>query len=231
MGKLIKGENILAFDCSSRTCSVALINGGSVLDEFSVQSVSNHSQVLLKSVIELMENNSMSIKDIGYIALTAGPGSFTGLKIGVSTAKGLAFRYGQQCLALSTLETLAFSSYSDEGLIVSSLDARHGVVFGALFDRKDGKTVRISNDQRKDAKDIYSEVISRYPDENIILCGDGSHYFVDLFSSDGRKFNIGPESVTGTGFCSVISSGKYNLVDSEKLVPEYLRPSQAEREM
>lgn len=224
-------KKILAFDCSSRNCSGAILSNNEIIDVFHVDSVSNHSQTLLKSIIEMLERNKISLSDISHFALTIGPGSFTGLKIGVSTVKGLAFKDGQKCLTISTLEALAYSSAEGSGLIISSLDARHGVVFAAAFRKENGKICRLTEDIRIESKEFFEKIAKKYPGEKIILCGDGSTYFSELSSSNGIDFVKDSAAVTGSGFLSVIISGDCNIVDSEKLVPNYLRPSQAEREL
>lgn len=129
---------ILAIECSAETASAAITEDRELLGVYTKNAGRTHSEKLLPMIDELLCSYSLKIDDLDLLACTAGPGSFTGIRIGVSTIKGLAFAKNKPCIGISSLEALAygFDSFPEECIIVPSIDARRGNVYNAVFWQK-----------------------------------------------------------------------------------------------
>jgi tRNA threonylcarbamoyladenosine biosynthesis protein TsaB len=139
--------NVLALDSSTRSCSVAVAIDGRAASEVSTVSNRTHSLHLMGMVRDALELAEVGLKEIDGFAVTIGPGSFTGLRIGISTAKGLAFAAGKPCVGVSSLEALASACLPWPERICVLMDARKGEVYTAVYQESDGRLERIGDER------------------------------------------------------------------------------------
>lgn len=186
--------NVLVFDAAASSYSAAILKNGKILFSTSENSTLTHSKTLLPAIEDILSRNKISVKDIDEIMLTIGPGSFTGLKIGAATAKGLAFPYKTPCVGVSTLAALAYGHSDFNGLIACALDARRNMLYCAFFRSENGKISRLTEDKQISA----SQAAERIKEENLptLAVGDGakilSKAFEDIYiySPEKTKENI-----------------------------------------
>ena len=138
---------ILAFESSAKPASVALMRDGQLLSQYFQCSALTHSRTLLPMAEDMLKNAELSIKDVDLFAVAHGPGSFTGIRIGVSTVKGLAWASEKPCIGVSTLEAMAWNGTAVGGYICPVMDARRSQVYNALFEIKDSKPRRLTDDR------------------------------------------------------------------------------------
>lgn len=222
---------ILSFDSSALTASVALCEDEKVLAEYTLNNGNTHSETLLPMVESILGFFSMTAADIDLFAVSAGPGSFTGVRIGAATLKGLAFGSEKPCVEVSTLEALASNLRFHKGLICPVMNARRSQVYTALFRSNGESLVRLMPDSALAISEL-DELLSQYGEE-ICLCGDG--YDITERGFEKTKLRAVPERLRLQSAISVATvalksyrSGSY-CTDSS-LGVNYLRPSQAERE-
>lgn len=222
---------ILSLDSSALTASVALCEDERVLAQYTLNNGNTHSETLLPMVESILGFFGMSAKDIDLFAVSAGPGSFTGVRIGASTLKGLAFASGKPCAEVSTLEALAYNLRIRKGLICPVMNARRSQVYTALF-RSDGKSLeRLMPDSALSISELDS-LLAEYGEE-VCLCGDG--YDITVKGMEKTVPVYVPEEMRAQSAVSVaqvaLISYKNGLFCSDReLGVNYLRPSQAERE-
>lgn len=231
---------ILAFDSTAVTATVALLDNEDVIGVSSVHNKLTHSEKLLPMTDELLKNSGYSIDDVELLAVSRGPGSFTGVRIGISTVKGISFAKNLPVAGVSSLEALAENVKLstplclDKVIVCPCMDARRNELYNALF-LYDGKTLeRITEDRAISCEEVGEE-LSQY-NFPVLINGDGAEKFYDfLCSADYQgKFFIAPELLVKQ---NAVSVGKIayrmflenNLTDGEKITPLYLRTSQAER--
>ena len=227
---------ILAVDSSSKTASAALFEDRRLTAQFSVKT-ETHSAVLLPMIEDMLKAAKTSVRDMDLLAVTVGPGSFTGVRIGVSLVKGLAFADRTPCVGVSTLEAMAHPFGGTEGLAVPVIDARRGTVFTALFRTKaDGSVTRLTEDAQMSLGELMT-VLAGY-DDRIYFTGDAAPTVL------GREDRPAGAAATPAGLDVCAASGAgirayelYTAPDAVKesftdaaLVPAYLKKSQAERE-
>ncbi len=218
---------ILGIDTSAVTCSVALRENGNTLCSRAITYGMTHSETLLPMVSEVFTESGKKISELDCIAIAAGPGSFTGLRIGISTVKGLAISHNIPCVSVSTLEGLATNARFYEGSIVCALmDARRGEFYQAFFRIEKGNAVRICEDRAVNGEKIAEEMKKEC---KLIILGDGAEKFVSNFPQY-QKF-LAPEKIrfqSGESIAYIGESGNFQSCHS--LSPTYLRLPQAERE-
>lgn len=223
---------ILALDSSATVASVALCEGEKLLAEYTLNNGNTHSETLLPMIESLLSQFSMTAKDADIFAASMGPGSFTGVRIGAATLKGLAFASSKPCVCVSTLEALAENLVGFEGLICPVMNARRSQVYTALF-RSDGKTLtRLMPDSALAISEL-DEKLAEYG-ERVMLCGDG--YGITKAGFEKTPTADTPDRLTHQSGYSVASVAlrEYlagNATDDIGAKVTYLRPSQAEREL
>ena len=221
--------NILAIETTGAVASCALVCADRTIAEFSVNNKLTHSQTLMPMIDQMLSSADFNKGDIGLVAASCGPGSFTGLRIGVAAAKGLAFGLGLKIVPVSTLDALAYNVLTWEGIIVPIMDARRNQVYTALYDCVGGKITRLSEYMACDVDEIIDTV--RETGKNAIFLGDGAIAFRDKIAADG--FCVAPnisllQSAASVGAIALeIASDA--AIDANKFEPFYIRPSQAER--
>lgn len=223
---------ILAVDSSAKTASVALVEDGNIISECFVNAGLTHSRTLMPMVSNTLTQADFTIEDIDAFAVNAGPGSFTGIRIGVAAVKGLALASGKLCAGISTLEACAYN-FADENCIVCvSMDARCNQVYTAVFRCENRTVTRICEDKAVSVDELGKE-LSSYS-EKIILAGDGAEICFNSFSDKLFNCILAGENrryQTACGCAVAALNNKDLFKDSAELAPVYLRLPQAEREL
>lgn len=225
---------ILALDSTAKTATVSICEDERLISIYSVTAGLNHSETLLPMVENALTTAQTSIDDIDMFAISDGPGSFTGVRIGMSLLKGLAFGKEKLCVGVSTLEALAYNLKDYKGIICPVMDARRDQVYNALFLSDGDSLVRLTEDRAIPLKELEAELKEKYSDKNIYLCGDG----YDLASKNiDVAFANTPVLLREQNAYSVslVALAKYknNPEDDysdRNIKPVYLRVPQAERE-
>lgn len=207
---------ILAISSSSNTASVALLEDSSCIKELNIFDEKTHSEKLLPLIDSLLKETNTSLSDIELISCDIGPGSFTGIRIGVSTVKGLADFNNIKVIGCSSLEGLAYNATNFE-YVCSILDARNNQVYAAIFD----KNYNLVSDYMADDINTLLPIFQTY--HNLVYVGDGKHLLgiSNNFDDTVHSMNI--------GICGYKKYLQGQFCTSESLVPLYLRKSQAER--
>lgn len=230
--------NLLAFDSTAKTASVALFCDGKLTAEFFADSGKTHSEILLPMAENVCARAHVALSDVDYYAVTAGPGSFTGVRIGTATVKGLAFSCGEEpanCVSVSTLEAIAEGLSPLDGIYVPVMDARRGEVYNALFRFEDGKLVRLSPDRAISLAALGEELLADYPNEPVRLAGDGYEVARAALSALPLVLPETPcalraQSAAAAGRCALRAVACGETVTASALLPVYLRVPQAERD-
>ena len=221
---------ILSLDSTALVASVALCEDEARLGEITIENGNTHSETLLPMVEFLLQRFSITTDEIDLFAISAGPGSFTGVRIGAATAKGLAFGTEKPCVGVSTLEALAYNLRMHDGLICPVMNARRKQVYTALFRAKDGKLERLMPDSAIAITEL-DERLSLYS-EPIRLCGDGYEITKELLKHPilPTAQNMCQQSAYSVAQVARIAFENGQSVSDLELAPTYLRLSQAERE-
>ena len=225
---------ILAFDSTAKIASVAVLDGDKITGACSIDNGLTQSELLLPMAEDLLRSLGLTHKDIDAYAVAVGPGSFTGVRIGVSLVKGLAFGRDIPCIEVSTLEALARNLAPLEGVIVPCMDARRAQVYSATF-ISDGETLTRVSEDRAIALSDLAEELRAYDDKKIYLCADGYDIAYAALTNVGIKLSKTPELLIGASAASVARVAKDRYENGEytsdrELAPTYLRLPQAERE-
>lgn len=218
---------ILAIESSAKAASVALMKDEKLIAQYSQCSGLTHSRTLLPMVDDMLKNTENTIAGVDLIAVAHGPGSFTGIRIGVSTVKGLAWAADKMCVGVSTLEAMAWHGVSAGRVICPVMDARRSQVYNALFEIKDGRPQRLCDDRAIALSELACEIRGK----NAFLVGDGAELTYEYMKNEGIDCRIAPpnllyQSAWGVGMAA---QGK-TPGTADDLLPVYLRLSQAERE-
>ena len=220
---------ILAFESSAKSASVALVKDGELLSQYSQCSALTHSRTLLPMAEDMLKNAEVKLSEVDLIAVAHGPGSFTGIRIGVSTVKGLSWAADKPCVGVSTLEAMAWHGLLSGGYVCPVMDARRQQVYNALFMIEDGKPQRITDDRPIALAQLADEV--RSLDAPVLLVGDGAALTEKFFREHSVPCRIAPENLRWQSAWGVaMAASDKQPGTSETLLPVYLRLSQAERE-
>ena len=221
---------ILALDSSAIVATVALCEDEALLGELTVNNGNTHSETLLPMVEFLLDRFGLTPDDLDALAVSKGPGSFTGVRIGAATVKGLAFGTSLPCVGVSTLEALAYNLIGYDGLICPVMNARRKQVYTALFRAKDGVLERILPDQAIAIAEL-DEKLKEF-DEPVRLVGDGYDITEELLTHEILPTPIRLRAQSAYSVAQVARLLLANGFDGKDtdLAPSYLRLSQAERE-
>ena len=225
----------LAVDSTAKIAACAVARDEQILASFRCDNGLTQSELLLPMAEAVMQEAGLSYADVDLFACTAGPGSFTGVRIGVAMIKGLAFGRNAACVGVSTLEALAQNLFPLTGIYCPVMDARRGQVYNALFRAEDGNLVRLTPDRAISIADLAAELRTSYPDSTVLLCGDGVDVVRDSADTEGISLGEVPSLLLGQNADSVIRCAlrayrRCECVDDASLRPTYLRLPQAERE-
>lgn len=218
---------ILALECSAGPASCAVCEGGRILAQDFTNLPLTHSQTLMPMVKEMLEKANLGINDIDALAISNGPGSFTGIRIGISAIKGLAAAKKLPCYAVSTLRAIAENFADCDCTVCAVMDARCNQVYNALFKVESGKITRLCPDRALMIDELVAE-LSEINGE-IIIAGDGT----DLFSKyEGENISLASGELKYQNACGVaIAANEVDPTTPNLLMPFYLRLPQAEREL
>mgnify|MGYP001194219268 FL=1 len=221
---------ILALDTTGLVASVALVDENKTIAEFTTNYKKTHSQTIMPMVENLKNMVDLDLSTIDYIACACGPGSFTGLRIGAATAKGLAHGLDIPVIPVPTLDALAYNMFGTNKLVVPIMDARRKQVYSAFYYCGE-KLERVSDYMAQDIDEVISQVLEI--DENAVFLGDGVPVFMDKLKQYDT-FTIAPVSANMqrsacVGAIALEMTDK--AVDCNKFEIMYLRKSQAEREL
>ena len=227
---------ILAVDASSVTAAAALCSGdGAVVRSDFLHNGLTHSETLLPMIDTALKAAGLTVDDLDVLGVTNGPGSFTGLRIGMAMVKGMGFALDKPCIPLSTLEGLAWNLQGWPGLICPVMDARVGQVYTALFRWENGTMHRLMEDCAI-AADQLLEQLAGYGAEAKILVGDGAQLCYNKFEGQLENLSMAPNHLLHQRAgamaelaASLLAEGK--TVSAGELAPVYLRLPQAEREL
>ena len=224
---------ILAFETSAKAASVALLDGEKLLAESYQNTGMTHSQTLMVMAEDMLKQCGKTADNVDAVAVAEGPGSFTGVRIGVAAAKGFAWGLSIPCYGVSTLEAMAESLGIYDGYICPAMDARRSQVYNALFEVNRGKITRIREDRAISLQDLEEDV--KNLEKNIFLVGDGSLLCYNTLVERVPSLVLPPEHrmhqrAVGVGLVAARHASAGIPGDAASLTPNYLRLSQAERE-
>ncbi len=208
---------ILAIDSSAKAASVCIANEEKIIGEFFINTSLTHSQTLMPMTEQLLKNTELTIDDVDAIAVNAGPGSFTGVRIGVAAAKGLAFPNNLPCVSVSTLESMAYN------------------LLGTAMFRIKGETVeRLTDDRALSLSDLLLNF--KQTDERILIVGDGAEITYDFLKNEASNAVLAPKNRRTQTASSVALAAFQKLFEGKtqtaaELMPIYLRLPQAQREL
>lgn len=226
--------NILAIESSASAASVALAKDGALVAQYFQNNRQTHSRTILPMLKSMLENCDWGLKDIDVIAVAAGPGSFTGLRIGISIAKGLAWQGDKLCCGVSTLEAMAYLLSHMEGAVICPvMDARRNQIYNSLFSCENGTIRRLCEDRAIGLAEWLEEV--KQIKKRKILIGDGARLCYTYAEERGEYLELPPahlqmQTAWGVACAAQRMTEVGQLVSPEQLQPSYLRLSQAERE-
>ena len=225
---------ILALESSATACSAALCRDGELVAQSYQNSGLTHSRTLLPMVRDMLKNCQLTLEQVDVIAVAAGPGSFTGLRIGVATVKGLAWPEDKDCAPCSTLESMAWPlAHMAGSLIVCAMDARRKQVYNALFLATGTGLERLTPDRAISLEELGAE-LKNYENSKIVV-GDGAKLCYNTLTEEGIPITLAPkhlrmQSAWGVARAAEELAARGGLVKGGALVPQYHRLSQAERE-
>ena len=225
---------ILALESSATACSAALCRDGELVAQSYQNSGLTHSRTLLPMVRDMLKNCQLTLEQVDVIAVAAGPGSFTGLRIGVATVKGLAWPEDKDCAPFSTLESMAWPlAHMAGSLIICAMDARRKQVYNALFLATGTGLERLTPDRAISLEDLGAE-LKNYENSKIVV-GDGAKLCYNTLTEEGIPMALAPkhlrmQSAWGVARAAEELAARGGLVKGGALVPQYHRLSQAERE-
>lgn len=226
----------IGIDSSSVTSSCAVLRNGVLCAQGFINNGLTHSQTLLPMINDTLKKAGIGTADIDLLSVTKGPGSFTGLRIGMSTAKGLAAPFNIPCIGISTLEAAAYGAYlsgqyADNTIICAVMDARCNQVYNGIYAQKNNEFTTICEDRALSIDELKNELCNY--NEHIVLCGDGARLCYDRIADSVDCEVCSDDSVFVHGFAVAALGERYSdtAVDFCKMRPYYLRLPQAQREL
>lgn len=225
---------ILGIDSSGLVASVALASDDTIVAEFTVNNKQTHSQTLLPMLEQVIKFSGMELDEIDGIAVAAGPGSFTGLRIGASTAKGLGLALDKPLISIPTVEGMAYQLAEADGIICPIMDARRNQVYTGIYEMQ-GQELQVLHEQYAvDIRELLEE-LKNY-NKKIHFLGDGVPVYRSIIEEEfGGEFQFAPAHMSRQRAASVAVLGQKYYMDGKietaaSHKPVYLRKSQAERE-
>ena len=225
---------ILALDSTAKVCTAALCEDTKLVTMKRENAGMTHSEMLLPMIESILSDAGLTCADIDVFALSKGPGSFTGVRIGAATVKGLCFGREAACVGVSTLLALAYNFIDSDGIVVSCMDARRSQVYTAIFRVRDKEIERLSDDMAISIDELARKVCE-YSSEKIYLSGDGAALVYNKLKEnpslcvelDEEKAAQNAYSVAQCAYRAYLAG---ESVSDSELRPTYLRLAQAERE-
>lgn len=225
---------ILGIDSSGLVASAAIADEKNIIAEFTVNNKQTHSQTLLPMIEKVVDMSGIELEQIDAIAISAGPGSFTGLRIGSATAKGIGLALKKPVVSVPTLEGLAYRVSVFDGIICPIMDARRNQVYTGIYKMDKGNLVCLSEQKAVDIHEIMEE-LEKY-DEKVIFLGDGVEVQRETIEKEFKKeycfapIHLSKQSAAAVAVLGDIYFNQGKAEDAAEHKPIYLRKSQAERE-
>lgn len=218
----------LAFDTSFKTAAVAILEDETVLYDAFINSGLNHSETLLPAIDQALKHLRLNIKDIDLFACALGPGSFTGLRVGISTMKGLLLACAKPAVGVSSLAAVALNVTDYNALIYSIMDASRGQVYFASYRYENNSLQQVSPEKVVDP----DEIVFDYTRDKIILVGEGAIKYREIFIQKNKVARIAParEQFIRASAVGILGREKYlrnELLDPVTFTPVYLRAADA----
>ena len=222
---------ILALETSAKAVSAAVSEDGKILASGYQDTGLTHSRTLMPIVEHILKNTGLTMADMDAVAVAAGPGSFTGIRIGVAAAKGLAFGADKPSIGVSTLAAMARGVAFSDGLVICAMDARRNQIYNALFEAKDGQLTRLTDDRAIALADLAEEL--RTDPRPMTVVGDGAKLCHTFLTEAGISCRMAPphlvmQNATGVALEAESTAAAGKTVSAQALEPVYLRPAQAD---
>lgn len=225
---------LLAIDTTSNVATAAVVDATKCLGEMTLNDSKTHSQKMMPIIDSLLTELNLEVKDLQGIAVSKGPGSFTGLRIGMATAKAMGHALDLPVYTVSALEGLAYNVPAFDGLICPVIDARRDQVYAAIFRIRNGEIVRILEDSSLSIDELLIELQKNQ--EKVLFLGDGIVRFEEIIKEKlGNRSHFAPPHIrlqraSSVGFVVLSNIDKYENSTYLNAIPDYLRKTQAERE-
>lgn len=224
--------HILAFESSARAAGVALLADGVLLADYMQNSGQTHSRTLMQMAKDMLKNCALTPQDISAVAVAAGPGSFTGVRIGMAAAKGFAWGLQLPLYGVSTLEAMVRGAAYADGLYCACMDARKAQIYNAVFRCTGGRLSRVTEDRAIAIEALVPELEGKT--EHVYLVGDGAKLVSDTLAGRQLPLILLPEQLrqqraAGVALCAQAAIDAGLPGDAASLSPNYLRQAQAER--
>lgn len=217
--------NLLGIDTSGNIASVAVCNENTVIAQTTVMTRLTHSQIILPLCKDVLAKAEMSLDDIDRIAVAVGPGSYTGLRIGISAVKGMCFATGKECVGVSTLMGLAWNMAGTGRKICAVMSARQNLVYTAFFEDNAGVVTRLCDDRIITEEKLYEEI-----SEGMVVVGDYAKELVEKFPD--KNLLLAPPHLRYQLASSLCYAGmNLNPITAERLDASYLQPTKAEKDL
>ncbi len=225
---------ILAVESSAGPASCAVYEDGKVLASSYINVKLKHSQTLIPMIDAMLKNSGIGIDDIDMLAVAAGPGSFTGVRIGVAAIKGIAFARGIPCIGVSTLAAMAHmaGALHFDGIVCPAMDARCSQVYTAMFECSSNTLTRLTEDSALKIEELKNQIINTK--KSVLFVGDGALLCYNAICPNCANVYIAPEQFrfqNAVGVAMQAASQPEKAVSADSLLPIYLRLPQAEREL
>lgn len=225
---------IFAIDTCCMAATSAIVEGNRLIAQTVINHKKTHSQKMMPQIESMFKLSELDIKDIDVFSAATGPGSFTGVRIGVATVKAMAQALNKPCIGVSTLMALANQVNHFSGIICPILDARREQVYNALFKRGEEIPIRLCEDRAIPIEELFEE-LERVDDE-VIFLGDGYFVYKDIISERLGKRAVFPQGFLNMNLAGSVAAvaeyeySKGNCTSYSELVPSYVRLSQAEQD-
>ena len=230
---------ILGIDSSASPVSCALMDNGRLKGECYINTKITHSQTLMPLLHSMLNASDTAVSDIDAFAVSSGPGSFTGIRIGISAIKGLALPSDKPCISVSTLEAMAYNFVDIDSVVIAGMDARCNQVYNAIFEVNDGKVSRLCEDRAIMLGELKKEIeknVEKYQNKTVFVVGDGADLVYNNLKELLPEIKMPSPHLKFQNAHSVLLAAnekieKGETVSSHELSPVYLRLPQAEREL
>ena len=219
---------IFAIETSAKAASVCITEDGKLISQYFQNTGLTHSRTVLQMAEDMLKSTELTVQDMDVIAAAKGPGSFTGIRIGVAAAKGLAWAADKKMCGVSTLEAMAFNAFPAEGEIICAvMDARRGQVYSAVFKNDGGSLIRLCPDRAISIQELIKDLEEAGGVRTAV--GDGADILVSAGKEAGLRVAAAPENIKMQAAYGVALAAAKSEPEDD-IIPNYLRLSQAERE-
>lgn len=227
---------ILAIDSSATAASVCLNDNGKILAESFMNTKHTHSTTLMPMLTSILKCTGETLNNVDVFAVSSGPGSFTGLRIGVAAVKGMAMAENKMCASVSALEAMAYNFSDSNALVCAVMDARCNQFYNAVFRCNNGNVIRLCDDRALSDEELFADLQNNYNNEEIILVGDGALLAKKLLGDKLPNLKTAPphlmyQRASGVAAVALKLAEENKLCTASQLLPTYLRLPQAQREL